>query len=518
MRFNSAARTGAVATVVVALSTMALTACSPGASSNASPRSDAEKYSTVRIDQETQLTTIDPSVFTYFVDKRVMGLLHAPLFQFTKGSATETEGVLADSISSSSDLLEHRITLKKEITFSDGSPITAEVVANSLNRLKSSPPPANQDASLFETVTAGSDGTVIITTPIPIADLSIYLTIPTTGIIAAGIEDTNYFADQNAVYSGAYVPDGNILSSNRFTLKRNDAFGGAKPVVEELDFSVIADGVTATTRLRGGETDFVPSLPQESVAQMTGELTAGGNSGLTSEWIVPNNRPGSLFEDADLRKAVSWAIDRKALATVLSGPNAEPQTVMYPAPSDYPVSSNPFPEQDYDRARDLMKGTACESGCDVTVTYFSSNDWHARAAQVLQQQLEPIGIRVTAQPVETQQFFEDTMGGNFEIALSDMTGFNVPSAITSSLDTEGGTECLFSGCRNDEFMPALNALFGASDELEEAERSEKALEIFEEWLPIIPVASSYSNWGIRADLSDAISVQPNNLLWISTQD
>ncbi len=498
---------------VLAAASLALTACTGDGTTASQAAADLTE---VHVDLTTSVTSIDPAMGPYLSDSVIVGLTSGRLVQFVRGSATKTEPVLAESVTASSDATVYTVVLKPGLTFSDGSSLTSEDVVASLTRLRDTPGPNQSYAEMIVELAAPDSTTVTIGLSMPFAGFDQMLAVPAMGILpAAAATDENYFEGE-PVFSGPYVPEGNVKGSS-FSLVRNETFAGTHPAIEKLDFSVVADTPTSVKRLQSGDVDFIPALPQEVSAQLSGDVTAQQVDGLASLFIVPNNRPGGLFEDVRIRQAIAWAIDRETLATSAFGPDVTLQRGPYPAVADYPVPVEVYAEQDIARAEKLLQGTACENGCSFTVSYFASaSDEAGRVAAVLQQQLEPLGLNMNLQPVEDQQFIQNSVDGAFDLNIITFSKFNAPSSAKGIFDP-AATMCIFAGCENDQMAPAFNDLFGAQTPQDQEAASARVLQVFEEWTPIIPVSGVTGSYGVRSNLVDVIGLQPNSELWIAGQ-
>ncbi len=496
---------------ILATASLALTACSgAGTGANQAPADLKE----VHVDLTTAVTSIDPATGPYLSDSVIVGLTSGRLVQFVRGSATETEPVLAESVTASSDATTYTVVLKPDLKFSDGSPLTSEDVVASLTRLRDIPGPNQSYAEMIVDLAAPDTTTVIIGLDMPFAGFDQMLAVPAMGIVpAAAATDEDYFQGE-PVFSGPYIPEGNVKGSS-FSLVRNETFAGTHPAIDQLDFNVVADTPTSVKRLQSGDVDFIPALPHEVSAQLSGDVTAQQVDGLASLFIVPNNRPGGLFEDVRIRQAIAWAIDREALATSAFGPDVTLQSGPYPALADYPVPVKVYAEQDIAKAEKLLEGTACENGCSFTVSYFASaSDEAGRVAAVLQQQLEPLGLKMNIQPVEDQQFIQNSVDGAFDLNIATFSKFNAPSSAKGIFDP-AATMCIFAGCENEQMTPAFNDLFGAQTPQDKEAASAQVLQVFEDWTPIIPISGVTGSYGVRANLADVIGLQPNSELWIA---
>lgn len=503
-------RAGALALLMSAA--LVVTSC---ASTDDGGDAPAEAVDTVRIDLPTPATSIDPTGGTLLTNNQIVSLTSASLFTYERGSAAETVPYLAESVTASEDGLTHTIVLKPDLAFSDGSELDSEDVVASLERLRDTPGANARFVSTFSEIVAVDPTTVEVTVTKPTADLSQTLALPATGIIAAeavGVE--NYF-EGDPVFSGPYVPEGDPLS-NSFTLVRNEHFGGGLPVVKEIEVSIIPDASTSATRLQAGDVDMA-QIPVESASLLSGETASITLERTATMYILPNNREGTLFSDPRIRQAIATAIDREALAKVAYGDEFSIQTGPYPPISSYPEPIEVFTEPDLDAARDLLVGTACENGCSATVNHFAADSLTiGRSALVLQQQLAEIGITLQVEPVESARYIENSLNGTFDMNMGESGSFNVQETFTGAFQTTANN-CIYTGCSHDEFPVAVEELLTASDDAAREAASKRVIEIFREWVPVIPVAGETATRGIRLAVADVIEEQPNGTFWLATE-
>ncbi|MBB2914063.1 ABC-type transport system substrate-binding protein [Streptosporangium becharense] len=489
------------------------TACGGGGGGGAGE--NAAGSDTVRIDLTTNARSIDPISGPLLVDNQIISLTSATLFAFKKGSATETSPVLVEKMTAAGDRRTYTIKLKPGLKFSDGTPLTGKDVVASLERVRDTPGPNAQEAKNLASVTAPEDDTVVIELKQADTYFDQQLAIPSYSIIPAAAAEAKDYFSSNPVFSGAYVPDGDP-TSKKFALVRNENFGGPKPKVKRIEFSVISDPVTSATRLNGGEIDVAPMLSASSARQVSDGAVIKNVQRLASLYLIPNNRSGSLFSDVRLRQALAWAVDRAALAKVAYGDAAKVQSGPYPVPATYPVPVEVYPRQDVAKARELLKGTACENGCTVSASYFaSSTEIEGRVAVALQQMLTPLGIEIKPTPVEDQQFISNSLDGSFELNIVESGSFNIAQSFIGAFDTSE-TKCIYAGCSNDKMEGYGQELLGAPQD-GAAAASEKVLRTFEEWTPIVPVTGAVFSYGVREGLQDTVVLQPSSLFWIESE-
>lgn len=105
-------------------------------------------------------------------------------------------------------------------------------------------------------------------------------------------------------------------------LKRNDAYWGAKPVVEQATYLFRSDSAVAAAMVEVGEADIVPNI---AVQDATNDKT---------DFSYPNSETSRLridlqlapFNDRRVREALNLAIDREALRGSIFSADVEPAT------------------------------------------------------------------------------------------------------------------------------------------------------------------------------------------------
>ncbi len=501
------------AVVVTGSLLSACTGSSGGGGASGSASTTPPDLSNVKIDLSNNAETIDPVGNGNLADNRMVALLQGRMFVFSAGSATKTEPSLATKATSSDGGKTWTIDLKSGLTFSDGSPLTSADVKSSVERLRTTKNFSASDAVNIADVQTPTPTQVIFTLKGADSDFTQTLAMPTFSIVPqAAAADPKYF-DKTPLYSGPFVLQGDWKSTS-FVVVRNDKFGGAKPAVQKISFTITSDPVSAVSRLQAGNIDVATDIPMENVSRLSGDVTGLSVSSLASMYLLPNNRAGKLFADVRIRQAIGYAIDRSAMAKLAFGETAKPQLGPYPVVASYPGGVVWSDKPDMDKAKQLLQGTACATECSFAATYFATESATAgRVATALAQELKPLNITVQPKPVETGTFIDNSISGNFEMNIATSAGFNVPTTFTGAFDQASG--CIYTGCSNAEWDPAVAALLSASDQSALEAASTKVTDIFAAWQPILPVSGSTWLYGEKRNLVGVISIEPNGLFWFS---
>lgn len=236
---------------------------------------------------------------------------------------------LAESWQESEDGLTWTFTLKEGVTFTDGSPLTAEAVAFNFDYWVAG---GNATAAVwledyFESATAVDELTLEIRLLAPYPRFADNLTQGYFGIQSAeALESRTDEENCTApIGSGAFT----VAEWNRgenIVLERNEGYSSwpanarheGPALVERVDWRFVSDPTTRVATLRSGETHAVydvPAVDWESV----------GADGFTRLRYITPGRPQQLsldtaegpFTDVAVRQAFAYALDRKAIVEAI---------------------------------------------------------------------------------------------------------------------------------------------------------------------------------------------------------
>ena len=153
---------------------------------------------TLVVDTSFQLTTSDPARMFEPTGQVVDHVVYETLFTFEGTDSTTPIPLIATGDEVSADGLTHTMALRDDVTFSDGTPMTADDVVFSLNRVaqvKGNP------SFLMDGVTVAKvdDSTVTLTTATPDPALPFKLTNPALGVVnSAAVTEAGGSADAGA--------------------------------------------------------------------------------------------------------------------------------------------------------------------------------------------------------------------------------------------------------------------------------------------------------------------------------
>ncbi len=349
-----------------------------------------------------ELYTIDPAVGFDQAIGSTLKQVYDSLFRYV-GNPPTVQPWLADSYTVSDDGITYTINLRQDAVFHDGSPVTAQAVVYSAERLLRVGQGA---AGLFTGVlspggtTAVDDYTVQFTLDQPYGpflDILTWLFIVNPAVVDANLGDDDgvTYLTSNAAGSGPYTL-GRWQPGELYELIANPDYWRGWP--NETYPTVVLRVVTreASTRRLGiesGEADFVDWMSVDDVIALDGVNGIRVAPGPTlTVYDVKMNTADGPTADVNLRRAISYAVDYEALLAIWGG-RATP--LSGPLPPSLAGDAQPMYTTNLDLAREALAASAYPDGVSLEYVYVTGLEDERRTGLVLQDSLAEIGIDVT---------------------------------------------------------------------------------------------------------------------------
>ncbi|MBA3605919.1 MAG: hypothetical protein H0W46_08110 [Acidimicrobiia bacterium] len=441
-----------------------------------------------------------------------MSLLYDTLLW--KDGAGELLPWLAESFERSADGLVYTFQLRPDLTWSDGTPLTAEDVVFTFEYYaaqESLPPPVIiQPPQGIAAVTATSPSTVEITLDGPVVTFAEQVAgalpiIPRH--IWASIADPVAVQDPALlVGSGAYRLESYAGDEGPLLYVANDDYFLGAPFVQRLEFTAVEDQFSAllVDAVDAGSGDGVRAdvlAPFEGDDRF-GTITTRGTSTFPLYW---NLTKGGPLADVQFRRACALAIDRNDLVTRLTGGSGEPGNPGFLGPD------NPFRadveqyEFDVTAANELLSksgyamgegGTRiAPDGAPLRYELLVSN-LDLPLAELIVVALAQIGVAITIKAVEVgPALFGTKLSGGYDMAILIYPG---PSAGGPNADPDLLRQ-LFSSTSPPSLTGASGYVNPAFDDLaarqlvtlDETERGELVADMQQILAEDIPVLALY---------------------------
>ncbi len=319
--------------------------------------------------------------------------------------------------------------------FSDGQPVTAADVLFTLGKILDEE--SMQFAAWFEGLDraqskAVDEKTVRLVFQQPRVTQLITFNI---GVLPKHVYEKGDFKKNRAVIgNGPYVLD-RREAGKTILLKRNENYWREKPYIDSVLFRVIGDDNVAWNALKRGDV-HVTRVNNDTWARekdAVADRIEFHNTYLLNYNCIPWNLKDPLFQDASVRRALAMAFDRQSVidrlyhsqARAVSGPflpdswaaNPEVHPIEYnPQAATALLSAAGWKDSDNDQLLD-RSGKPFQFTMLIPAGSKPSND----QAQIYQEALRRIGVKMEISILDGAAFFDRIMKGNFQAAMMAWT-------------------------------------------------------------------------------------------------
>ncbi|MGP4042463.1 ABC transporter substrate-binding protein [Gracilibacillus sp. D59] len=378
-----------------------------GCSDKPAPETNAKS------DQEDQLTlAIGGEPDGGFDPTTGWGRYGSPLFQSTllkQDHNMEITYDLATDYQVSDDGLTWNVTLRDDVQFSDGEPLTADDVIFTYKTAKQ----AQSIVDLANLERIEKKGDYQVTFHLSQPQSTFVYSLKRLGIVPEHAYDENYA--ENPVGSGPYQLV-EWRKGEQLIVKKNPYYYGTQPEFEQLTF-LFAGEDQAIAAAKAGKVDVL-SVPitmadQEMKGMKQISLQSVDNRGVMLPYLEPTtNEEGeqvgnAVTSDPAIRKALNYAVDRQAIVDgVLNGEGS----VAFSSADGLPWGNSEatIEDADQERAEQILKDAGWERGKDdifekdgqkasITLYYPSDDQMRQSLSLVFADMMNQFGIEVTTE-------------------------------------------------------------------------------------------------------------------------
>ncbi len=435
--------------------------------SGCTPRVEPTEDAVLRVAIHAEPQTWNRLLASDRVSHVIADQLHEPLLRLNP-ETQDLEPALAESWEFSEDGTRLTFHLRKGVRFCDGDPFGAEDVVFTFRALyePSSASPLVETAQIdgeplgVELVDEATVAFVLPRRTAVVERIFDSVGILPAHVLGASLERKSLAADtglgaevRGIVGLGPFVLREHV-PGQRIVLERNPHYwkredGGARiPRLDRIVFEILPDESARLLRFRSGDVDLLELLSPEAFEMLRGEgspdrelLDLG--PGLLSEKLWFNLSPKASieehkqrwFRDARFRRAISLALDRRAMARVVFSGLASPAVgPVSPANSFWHDDSLPEAAYDPKTAKKLLAEAGFvwdENGrmrdgegreVSFTVLTNAGNESHARLGAFIQEDLARLGIEAPTSVIEASSLFARITGSfDYEACLLGIT-------------------------------------------------------------------------------------------------
>ena len=411
----------------------------------------------------------DPAIVDDSITANVLAQCYDGLYKLDK-DGNVVANLAEDLPTISEDGLTYTIKLKDGLTWSDGTPLTAEDFVWSWKRAMTTEGYYTNFMYGYIAGTTGEDGNPYTnmedldanmgvravddtTIEITLKMAAPYFTSMLTNTVFYPVKQDevgsdpsssewaqNASADDPIVTNGAFEITG-VNIKDAITLSKSENYSDADNVqLETIEFKVMGDLDSQTQAFISGEVDFATAVNVEQInndEQLQGHVYAI-DPFVCNYFVLVNagkENDGSTdglaaLKDVEIRQAISMAIGRTTARNAYGYGDDYSYDLYALIPSGIPdAEGNDFYEQgghliedDVEAAKAIMESKGYSEDNMLTLTYKYNNlATHKAVAEAMQASLREIYIDLQLSGSEKEAFFDDRDAGNFELARHAMT-------------------------------------------------------------------------------------------------
>ncbi len=377
---------------------------------------------------------LDPAINNGTAARTVKLQIYRGLFTFSGDGKAEKELVASYDHPNPITFVFH---LRPNLKFSDGSPLTADDVVFTLERIADPKVGAyiKKRLSIIQSAQALDPTTVKVTLAEPNAAFLDILAIPEAVVVSKRFT----LAHDGNLKNDGLGPGPYMLRQwqhgVQITVERNPYYyRSGNPKTPAIRFVFYADDNSRVAALQSGAVDLIEYVPWQTISAIKASPQLGyqGTNGPFMYLIF--NLTQAPFTDLRVRRAVGYAIDREA---IIKTAFFDRGGIIYglPVPGAVTFSTTKAAQQytyDPDKAKKLQAEAGFPNGFTAALLSTAQYGMHKDTAQVVQQNLNAIGNHVTLSLPDWPTRVSQGNDARYQFAVMGTAGdYNDPDFLTA---------------------------------------------------------------------------------------
>lgn len=241
-------------------------------------------------------------------------------------------------------------------------------------------------------------------------------------------KDAAAWADM-PIGNGPFMMKGPWQHNQVVQVVRFDDYYGETALLDGVDFRIFTDEETAYLEFRAGNVDFthIPVGQLQAAVSEFGESEDGleaspGNQVLigpeTAIYYIGFNMELAPVDNADVRRAISLAINRQAIADTIYEGTRNPATGIVPEGMvGFQENAWPYSQHDPEQAKQLLAqaGFPDGQGLPEITLGFNAGAGHEDLMQLVQADLRAIGVNARFESLEFAQYLDKLDEGAYPL-------------------------------------------------------------------------------------------------------
>jgi peptide/nickel transport system substrate-binding protein len=324
----------------------------------------------------------------------------------------EYRPMLAESYEISSDGTVYTFQIRKGVKFHNGLELKASDVEYSYKLAMRSPATMSYTMSIAD-VQATDEYTVAITLKTPFSpfleNVSFILIVNETFA-----EEAGKAVSEETCGTGPYYLS-EVITDQKYVLAAFKDYFRGEASVKTITTKIIPDPSTLAIAFESGELDMI-NVPAANWQQISSSAQYKSYKYVEPKTLLlALNTTKPPFDNALLRQAVNYAIDRESISIIAYDGNNKPAHYIVPegvvfgaAEPDDPYTYDPA------KARQLLTEAGYPNGLEIS-SIKSPGGESAKMSQVIQQNLADVGISCEIDILEINTLFQSYEKGDFDL-------------------------------------------------------------------------------------------------------
>lgn len=468
-----------------------------GCSNSKDKAGDSDKKgeeNTLRVAMSTEIDSLDPFKMTAGDTETIMDQVFDGLFDVdTDGSLIPD---LAESYSISEDGKTYDFKLKKDVYFHDGKKFGAEDVLYTYDAMAglTSKEPLSSKFAIIDKIDVIDDLNIRVHLK-ERQNGFIYLTL--RPIVEKDYKDNGTKPIGTGPYEFVSYTPGEGLKLKKFNdYHKKDHIAH----FENLEVIRITDRQTMIMALKNKDLDLADRISAEEADQLKDVCTVN-NFPQNLVQVMGLNNDFKAFQDKNVRLALNYAIDRdEIIESAAEGKATKLFSSFSPALKEYFEDLGEYYPHDVEKAKALLKEAGYEKGLSFKLTVPSDYKYHMNTAELIQSQLQKVGIEVTIDPIEFSSWLTKVYKDrDYEATVVGFIGYLDPVQILGRYTSQN--EKNYINFKSKDFDAAIANAEKSSTKEEEIKNIKKSQKILAEEAASVFIADPDNNQALRNGLT-----------------
>ena len=337
---------------------------------------------------------------------------------------------LAQAVTPNADKTVWTITLRPNVTFHDGSDLTADVVVANFEALRASPLTA-QAVKPVAGVSATGPLEVTVTCAEPLVPFPHYLATQVGYVVAMAQLEKN--DTQHPIGTGPFSFE-SWEPNDHFSVTRNPNYWRKNlPYLDGITFKPIIADQSREASLRSGTIDLmvtrdpnvIKNFGHDSGFQQVADLHR--SMGQTDMDFIILNCAVDPTNDVLVREAMARALNVDELVRLFGAGITTPNLSLFPPGSPYRPADNGYPTYDLNRAKELVAQAAPNHGGAIKLTLATITDPRLLTQiQAVSNMWQLAGLQVSVNTVQQVTFIDNLVTGAYQAYTDEQFGASDP--------------------------------------------------------------------------------------------